>query len=287
MKKSLFRLLAMLWLAAFAVTSQAAVKVLASLHPLGLVAASVTPVEDLAVLVPDGMTPHDFSLRPSDIGKLQTADIIFWAGPVAEPYLQEFKQRWPDKQWLDISAFAPAEEHGHEHEEHGHGEDGHGDVHHDPHWWLAPDVMIRAQAALASALNKDAGPFAENVQAQLKQSHARLAPYKDKGFFVFHRAYDHWVEAMELNQVGAFTLSPERKPGLKTLQVMRGQLLDGSVTCVFSEPEFSPALVDSVVRGLDIKRAELDPMAIAIPLSKDGYVQYLRYLTTQFESCLS
>ena len=256
--------------------------VLATLHPLGLVAASVTPVEDLQVLLPAGVTPHDFSLRPSDIGKLQKADVIFWGGEEAEPYLASFVQRWPDKAWVDVSAFADEDEHGHSDEHH-----AHEDVHHDPHWWLSPDTMIEAQAALADKLDADAAPFATELQAQIQRSQQQLQPLQEQGFFVFHRAYDHWVELMGLNQVGAFTLSPEQKPGMKTLQAMRQQLALGNVVCVFSEPEFSPALVDSTVRGLDVKRGELDPMAANITLSVDGYARYLQDLTDRFSACLS
>ena len=145
------------------------------------------------------MTPHDFSLKPSDIRRIREAGIIFWGGEQAEPYLVEFARRWPDKQWIDISQFAPQDDHeaGHPgHDEHGNGHnDDHGDEHesdehqgnehHDPHWWLAPDVMIRAQAALAEALNQDPAPFAAAVTAQLDSSRSQLAAVKEHGFFCF------------------------------------------------------------------------------------------------------
>lgn len=254
---------------------QAGQKVLATVHPIALMAASVTPAEDLTVLLPVGMTPHDFSMRPSDVALIRAADIIIWAGAEAEPYLQSFVQRWPQKTWLDVSQGAePEDEHG-----------GH-DTHHDPHWWLSPQQMIRAQQALAQALQTDDGGFAAAVEQQLRLSHAQLAPYRERGFFVFHRAYDHWVELMGLNQVGAFTVSPEQKPGLKTLQHMREQLVSGDVVCVFSEPEFSPAVVESVLSGLDVRRGELDPMAANIPVTADGYVRFLQDLTSRFRACL-
>ncbi len=268
--------------------------VLASVHPLALVAASVTPADDLSVLVPMGMTPHDFSLRPSDVGRIRDADIIFWNGPDAEPYLAAFTQRWPDKIWLDVSLAA---EDGHEHDEHEHDvhdgadhadgdEDGHSHGHHDPHWWLSPLQMIDAQAQLAAALGVSSGGFATAMQQQIELSRSQLAPYRERGFFVFHRAYDRWVGLMALNQVGAFTVSPEQKPGLKTLQHMREQLLQGDVVCVFTEPEFSPAVVDSLLRGLDINRGELDPMAANIAIEPQGYVNYLQDLTRRFSECL-
>lgn len=295
--------LTLLFAVAAALSSVAAAgpKVLASVHPLALVAASVTPADDLTVLVPMGMTPHDFSLRPSDVGRIRDAGIIFWNGPDAEPYLAAFTERWPDKTWLDVSV-TPEDGHehaGHEHEEHEHDvhaaaghdaeegdDDGHDHGHHDPHWWLSPLQMIDAQARLAAALGVSSGEFATAMQQQIELSRSQLEPYRDRGFFVFHRAYDRWVELMGLNQVGAFTVSPEQKPGLKTLQHMREQLLQGEVVCVFTEPEFSPAVVDSLLRGLDINRGELDPMAANIAIEPQGYVNYMQDLTRRFSECL-
>ncbi|WP_430460662.1 zinc ABC transporter substrate-binding protein [Thalassolituus sp. LLYu03] len=286
--------------------SAAEPRVLASVHPLGLVAASVVSAEQLSVLVPPGMTPHDFSLRPSDVEKIQAADVILWSGAEGEPYLAGFAKRWPDKQWIDVSAFAADGHHDddaqdghddHDHQRgdshrdgdvHDHGDDAHDHAghHHDPHWWLNPEQMVAAQRQLAQRLGRDPAPFAAAVEQQLAASQQTLSPLRGRGFFVFHRAWDHWVEHFGLNQVGAFTLTPEQKPGLKTLQSMRTQIEQGNVVCVFSEPEFSPALVESVVRGTGVRRGELDPMALNIPLTVNGYPAFLSDLTQRFETCL-
>lgn len=243
--------------------------VLASVHPLALVAASVVPVDNMKVLLPEGMTPHDFSLRPSDITVIQNADVILWAGAKAEPYLAGFARRWPNKIWIDVSTFkTPSDPN-------------------DSHWWMSANMMVKAQAALATALKVDAGSFAADVNAALARAEQQLAPVRERGFFVFHRAYDHWVQQFKLKQLGAFTISPEHKPGAKTLQRMREQLAHGDVKCVFSEPEFSPALVDSATKGIDVKRGELDPMAAQIALGKDGYVQLIDDMTQRFVTCLA
>jgi len=242
--------------------------VLASIHPLGLIAASVVPAANLDILLQPGVTPHDFSLRPSDIDRLQEADVIFWAGPAMEPYLSGFARRWPDKHWIDISSFAYA-----------------ADVK-DPHYWLSAPVALAAQAKLAEIMGVDSDRFQTEVQQALAYSDAMLAPVRERGFFVFHRAYDHWVTERGLNQVGSFTLTPEQKPGMRTIQLMRQQLRDGEVTCVFREPEYSPALVVKVVGDLPVKQGELDPLGSHIALARDGYPYFLRDLADRAVNCL-
>ena len=145
-------------------------KVLASVHPLALVAASVVNSDRLQTLLPAGTSPHDFALRPSDVDRLQEADVILWTGPVAEPYLSGFARRWPDKTWIDLSKLATPEQP------------------RDPHYWLSVPVVLKAQAALADALGKDASGFARQVERAVLYSDQVLAPVKDRGFFVFHRA---------------------------------------------------------------------------------------------------
>lgn len=242
--------------------------VLATLHPLALIAASTVAPSQLEVLVPAGMTPHDFSLRPSDIDRLQNADIIFWAGPEAEPYLQGFAKRWPDKHWINLATYR---------------KEGQSD---DPHLWFSTSVVVAAQAELAALLGHSNDEFIQSVAAAVTYSDEQLQGLQQRGFFVFHRAYDHWVSERGLLQLGAFTLSPEQKPGIRTLQTMREQLANGQVVCVFSEPEFTPALVDSVVGDLPVQRAELDPLGSHISVTKDGYARFLDDMATRARACL-
>lgn len=244
-------------------------RVLASIHPLALVAASIVDLESLEVLLPEGMTPHDFSLRPSDIERIQNADVILWAGAETEPYLAGFVDRWPEKKWLDVSLAKDTTEIK------------------DPHWWFSTELMIKAQQQLARMLKLANNDFEQQVNLAVEQAQLQLAPLQTRGFLVFHQAYDHWVSAMQLNQVGAFTISPELKPGAKTIQRMRQQLSDGEVVCVFSEPEFSPSIVDTVTRGITINKGELDPMAYNIPLQADGYILFINDLTQRFVGCLT
>ena len=102
---------------------------------------------------------------------------------------------------------------------------------------------------------------------------------------MFHQAYDHFVQEVGLNQLGAFTLSPERKPGAKTLESIRQQLAAGKTVCVFSEPEYS-CLGRKRTKGQLPSAAELDPMA-AHDCPTQWLCRFIRDLTARFKDCLS
>jgi zinc transport system substrate-binding protein len=288
MKKLISLLLLCPTLLAISLYSSAAdARILVSNKPLALIAAATYPTEQIDILVPDGMSPHDYSLRPSDIGKIRQADKVLWAGDHMEPYLAKFAAKFAkqadDKpqdsktEWLDAT----------------HLMEDMGLFGTDPHVWLSPELAIEISQRIAEwnpvdveQAKKDHQAFANELTALVATSKAQLAPLKHHGFFVFHQAYDYWFQAIDIEQLGAFTLSPERKPGARHVQNMRNQLQNEEVSCVLSEPQFSPALIDTVVNGLAIQRGELDPLAGASVLTKTAYIDWLSTMTKTLAECL-
>jgi zinc transport system substrate-binding protein len=261
-------------------------RILVSNKPLALIAAATYPAEQIDILVPDGMSPHDYSLRPSDIGKIRNAEKILWAGDHMEPFLAKFAAEASNTEnsktkWLDAT----------------HLMEDMGLYGSDPHVWLSPELAIEiskrisawnpaVEAADVEQVKKDHQAFASNLTNLVASSKAQLAPLKGSGFFVFHQAYDYWFQAIDIEQLGAFTLSPERKPGARHIQMMRSQLQNDEVSCILSEPQFSPALIDTVVNGLTINQGELDPLAGSSVLTKTAYIDWLSDMTNTLAECL-
>jgi zinc transport system substrate-binding protein len=199
-----------------------------------------------------------------------------------EPFLAKFaKQADNSSQWLDAT----------------HLMEDMGLYGSDPHVWLSPELAIEISKRIAewnpsvkqtdkARAQKDHQNFANALTTLVAKSKAQLAPLKHNGFFVFHQAYDYWFQAIDIEQLGAFTLSPERKPGARHIQTMRNQLQNEEVSCVLSEPQFSPALIDTVVNGLAIQRGELDPLAGKSALTKTAYIEWLSDMTDTLVKCL-
>ena len=269
-------------LAASLYSSAADARILVSNKPLALIAAATYPAEQIDILVPDGMSPHDYSLRPSDIGKIRQADKILWAGDHMEPFLAKFAKQSDSKtKWLDAT----------------HLMEDMGLYGSDPHVWLSPELAIEISKRISAwnpavdakgieQAKQDHLAFANSLTTLVSTSKAQLAPLKSQGFFVFHQAYDYWFQAIDIKQLRAFTLSPERKPGARHIQKMRNQLKNNEVSCILSEPQFSPALINTVVNGLTIKQGELDPLAGSSVLTKTAYIDWLSDMTNTLSRCL-
>jgi zinc transport system substrate-binding protein len=67
--------------------------VVTSLKPLGFIASAIADgVTETQVLLPDGASEHDYSLRPSDVKRLQNADLVVWIGPEMEAFMDKSTQ---------------------------------------------------------------------------------------------------------------------------------------------------------------------------------------------------
>ncbi|EKB1971462.1 zinc ABC transporter substrate-binding protein ZnuA [Vibrio parahaemolyticus] len=273
-----------------------AITVLTSIKPIQLMVTELTEgVTTPEVLVQSNASPHDYSLRPSDVKKVASADLVIWYGHDLEPFLEKVVSNRSSTLTLsEIPNLALREfdsEHSHDHDGHDHGS-------HDPHFWLGikpvkqvaqavVNKLVEIDPANAKTYSNNLVKFEEQLAAKDKEIELQLAPVKNQGYFVFHDAYGYFEERYQLNNLGHFTVTPDRKPGAKTLIQIRKTLGAGNVACVFSEPQFTPAVVESVMRGSDVAKGELDPLGSVIKVEPGSYFNLLGNMADSFEQCLA
>ncbi|HAT4997794.1 TPA: zinc ABC transporter substrate-binding protein ZnuA [Serratia marcescens] len=290
--------------------SSASAAVVTSIRPLGFIAAAiadgVTPTE---VLLPDGASPHDFALRPSDIQRLRSADLVLWVGPDMEAFLTKALVPISATRKLAISelpAVKPLlmkgeEDDDHEHagEAHNHADDDHGHHHgeYNMHVWLSPEIAEVTAIAIHDRLLELMPQNKDKLDANLRQFENlltqtdknvgnMLTPVQGKGYFVFHDAYGYFEKHYGLSPLGHFTVNPEIQPGAQRLHQIRTQLVEQKAVCVFAEPQFRPAVINAVAKGTKVRSGTLDPLGIGIALEKDSYGKFLTQLSNQYVSCL-
>jgi zinc transport system substrate-binding protein len=290
--------------------SSASAAVVTSIRPLGFIAAAiadgVTPTE---VLLPDGASPHDFALRPSDIQRLRSADLVLWVGPDMEAFLTKALVPISADRKLAISelpAVKPLlmkgeddDDHDHAGEAHNHADDDHGHHHgeYNMHVWLSPEVAKVTAIAIHDRLLELMPQNKDKLDANLRQFENlltqtdknvgnMLTPVQGKGYFVFHDAYGYFEKHYGLSPLGHFTVNPEIQPGAQRLHQIRTQLVEQKAVCVFAEPQFRPAVINAVAKGTKVRSGTLDPLGIGIALGKDSYGKFLTALSNQYVSCL-
>ncbi|WP_460122622.1 zinc ABC transporter substrate-binding protein ZnuA [Pseudomonas sp. H3_G09] len=284
-------------------TAQAEVKVLTSIKPLQLIAAAVQDgVAVPEVLLPPGASPHNYALRPSDVRKVQSVDLLYWIGPDMEGFLPRVLSgrsqpsvAVQDLPGLKLRHFG-ADNHSHAEEADEHDHD-HRPGSLDAHLWLSPvnaRVIADKMAADLSAADptnaqryqSNAKAFDERLDALDQRLKKRLANVEGKPYFVFHEAFDYFEDAYGLKHAGVFAVAAEVQPGAQHVAAMRKRLQEVGKTCVFSEPPLRPRLAETLVAGLPVKLAELDALGGYTPATAQGYEQVLEKLGNDLAGCL-
>lgn len=301
----------MLW---WSLPAGAEVRAVASIKPLhSLVAGVMQGVAAPELLVRGGASPHDYNLRPSEMRALAEARMVFWIGPELEAFMvkpvSNVKARVRSVALLDapgvtvlpLRAGGAWEKHDHgrepaegDHAGHDHG-GGKGDR--DAHVWLDPDNAIAMVPRIVAALGevdpehqadyeRNGARLIERLRDLDRQLAAELAPVRDRPYIVFHDAYQYFERRYGLNAVGSVVLNPEQRPGARRVTEIQSRIRDSKARCVFSEPQFQPALVETVMAGGTARRGVLDPLGADFAAGPDAYFQLLRGLSAGLRACL-
>lgn len=305
---------ALLSVSLFGMTAFSYADVLTTVKPLGFISRAITDgVTETKVLLPISASPHDYSLKPSDLELLKSAQLVVWIGEEMETFLEKSVEKLPKERVLtleDVDAIktlveaaeddhddAHKKKHKHKHEhkhEHKH------DHEHDEDWhiWLSPSVSehIAEQIAvrLIQQMPEQKAKIAENLN-QFKialstkngEITKQLEKVKSKGYYTFHDAYGYFEDAYGLNSLGSFTINPTVSPGAKTLNKIKKSITQNKAQCLFAEPQFTPKVIESLSKGTSVKVGKLDPLGADIQLSKQSYPQFLQAIADQFSQCLN
>ena len=196
------------------------------------------------------------------------------------------------------------DKHGHDnHKDHAHGDDNkhghddHGDER-DAHIWLDPENAKALAHEIAEVLGEadpeNATRYEANADALMKridglsaELRQTLEPVHERRFIVFHDAYQHFERRFDLRAAGSITVSPEVIPGAERVADIRHKVEDLGATCVFSEPQFTPRLVNVVTEGTAAKSGVLDPLGSEIPDGPDLWFTLMQNMASSIRTCLT
>jgi zinc transport system substrate-binding protein len=283
-----------------------------------VIVTSIPPVHSLTAMVMAGVgqprllldkgaSPHDYALKPSDARALARAKLVIWIGPGLEGFLTKPLQtlaRRADRLsllgvpglnlrrarrggvWQSGGDDGPGDE--------GHGHTG-GAI--DPHIWLDPRNGVTMLLAIARALSRvdpanktryaaNAGYAVAKLIALERTLARRLWPIKTVPYIVFHDAYGYFEGRFGLRAIGAVAVAPGRRPGIRRIRSIRARIRQSGVVCLFTEPQFAPAIATTLTEGTGARTGILDPIGMALSPGARLYPMLLTNLTDQLVKCL-
>ena len=281
--------------------------IISSVKPIAFIAQAVSDgVTNTDILLPDGASPHTYSLKPSDLAKIKTAELIIWVGEDLETFMPTVLKSIDKNKQIElmdiptIKSLLRTSTNNHDQQEtHSHNNDSDHDHHgeYDEHIWLSPkiakeiaqavhDKLITIYPDKKDIIDENLNEFTVKLAETEQNIAKKLINVQNSGYFVFHDAYGYFESQFGLKNLGSFTINPAVQPGVQTVYAIKRELKEHQAVCIFREPQFSPAVIEKIVNGTDVRIGELNPLGTDITLSKNAYSQFLLKLTQQLLDCL-
>ena len=283
-------------------------RVVADIAPIhSLVSMVMDGVGQPQLLVPQNISPHHYSMRPSEAEALQEAQLVVYVSHDMSPWLEPVLETLAaSASALDLSKVDNIMQLAYregpifdDHDEEGHDDHAHHD--HDgvdPHMWLDPMNAKLWLHAIASELTridpKNADRYDENARSSsrtitlaMAQAEGHLASGKDNGFLVYHDAYQYFEKRFNRVAVGSISLGDASKPSAKRLRELKVLFEEEGVSCVLTEPQYSSKIVDSVFGGFKPTVGVVDPIGIDLELGATLYPELLENIALSIAQCVN
>lgn len=267
-------------------------QVVVTIKPLHSLVTSVTQGTDINVVLMAraGNSIHDYTLKPSDMAAMQKSDLIFYMGLKLETFMRKVVDQIPRERFVDMVTAPSMSVYPLRYAE----------MVKDMHLWMLPSNSIAMVEEISAKLSETYPEYKEIFSANAKKTQkdiaeldARLArrtePLQGRFFVVFHEAYTYFTRHYQLDNIGnigSIMGHNHNFPSAARLQNMRQQIIDTGTVCIFSEPEFDPAIVEALLQGTNAKTAILDPEGALLEPGPDLYVKLMEGIAAGMESCL-
>ncbi len=147
--------------------------------------------------------------------------------------------------------------------------------------------MSKADPAHAALYAANGRKEIARLKAQETALAAKLAPLRGRPYLVFHDGYRYFERRFGLSSVGAVTVAPDRPVGPRRVSTLREAVRTRGIVCVFREPQFPPALIQTLVEGSRARVGVLDPLGAELAPGPELYPKLLDDLAASLRSCLA
>lgn len=245
-------------------------------------------------ITPPNVEPHEYELSPKEVTELEKTQAVIYASgfqPALDKTLEEVK----DPHVLDLSTsldLLPNEEaehedeHGeHEHGEHEHGEhSGHDHGAYDPHFWLDPNYMIEAGAAITAMLEENDPEHAEeyhanfeNLKSELETLDAEftqgLKECQTRVLISDHAAFGYLAHAYNLQPM-PMSLDAETETSPARLKELSDVIKEKKVSTIFTEEGAQNGSTEALAQEAGVKTDAISTLERA-PQDSD-YLEVMR-----------
>lgn len=211
---------------------------------------------EVSTIIPDGIEPHDFELKPENMKQLASAQVFVMNGLGMEPWAEKAIEAAKNNQLVTVVASdgveaiknaAPEEI-----EEHGA---------YDPHTWLSlknakievkniKDALVKADPSNKDYYEKNYTDYVAKLDGMIQTYESQFASVPHKNFVTGHAAFAYLCRDFGLAQNSVEDVFAEGEPNAAQLAELVTYCKEHNITTIFAEemasPDVSKTLADEV-----------------------------------------
>lgn len=270
-------------------------KVLVTIPPVhSLVASLMKGTDSYPVLLLDRTSsPHSYALRPSDVRKVQEAEIIVMVDEKLEGFLQKVLQGRGDDVLVLSKEKGMKSYSLRDYRDWTKDIEGEKDV----HIWLDTDnakvivesvaqVLKRKYPEYADIYEKNAQSLIQRLQSLEKWQREQLREVQEVPFMVYHDGWQYFEKQHNLHGIGSVVLDEEILPSVKSRIELSEKIRQNDVQCLFTEPQFGKKAVISLADDFGLRTEEIDTLGLGEPKGEDLYFDLMIKNTEHILKCL-
>jgi ABC-type Zn uptake system ZnuABC Zn-binding protein ZnuA len=270
-------------------------RVLTTFLPVYVFTANVAgEYAEVENLLPGGVGPHEYSFTPADIQKIANADVIVMNGLGLESWMQKLIDQSGTQAQVVVASEGVT----------GQGIADHGaapgdDAAVNPHVWLDParaaqmvlfigEKLALADASHAMAYRSNAAAYAARLGTLDREYVAAMGAFskEQRAFVAFHSALDYVAERYGMSQVAVIEEFPGKEPSAQYLASVVDVIREKNVRALFSEPQFSSKVIETVAVETGRVIHEIDTVETG-DFSLDTYENVMRKNLASFVAAFS
>lgn len=250
-------------------------KIVTSFYPVYIQTLNITKGIDGVVIETlaskEGGDVHDFQLSPSDMKKIESANVLVINGGGMESFLDKVKEENKDLKVIDSSTGIEfiKDEHGI-----------------NPHVWLnVKNAQIQVENIAENLAKLDpkngdkylanAKEYIEKLKNLEQELAAKINPLPNKQIVTFHEAFPYFAKEFNLDIVGVIEVEPGDTPSPKEIEAIAKIVNSMPHKVIFTEPGFAPESAKTIANETGATIYELNPAETG-PDNYDAYIDIMK-----------
>jgi manganese/iron transport system substrate-binding protein len=203
-------------------------------------------------IVPIGASPETYQPTPQDIATLSQAQLLVENGAGLETWLAKMLANVGSSSLKTVVCA-----------------DGLPVKGLNPHLWMDPELakqyvlkirdgLIAVDPSHASDYRKNAITYNDRLSLLVKRIHFQIdtIPESHRYMIVFHNAWQYYNDRFGITTLGIVEANPGQEPNPQQIASIIDLAKQHGVSAVFSEPEYSPKILQSIAQGAGVKVVE-------------------------------